>query len=169
MTEANCRGVTKGDDSVGLGAYGMDSHNCQRIVRNDLVENEGDVQIHGFSPYPISYRSMVPKQSECENLFVPICVSASHIAYGSIRMEPVFMVLGQSSATAAVMAIDAGTSIQKVDYSRLRERLLADKQVLAWTAPRRISGALDPKSLPGLVIDDEQAQKQGNWATSSSL
>jgi hypothetical protein len=132
MTEHNCRAVRVAEDSVGLGAYNMDSHNVQRIVRNGRVENEGDVQ-EPVKPYPISYRSLVPKQRQCENLFVPVCLAASHIAYGSIRMEPVFMILGQSSATAAAIAIDDGVSVQKVDYAKLRGRLLADKQVLAWT------------------------------------
>src|SRR5204863_4668157 len=126
------------------------------------------VQVGGFSPYPISYRSIVPKESECQNLFVPVCLAASHIAYGSIRMEPVFMVLGQTSATAAVMAIDGGTSLQRVSYPRLKERLLAEKQVLAWTGPRR-AGGIDPKKLPGLVIDDDAAEKQGNWTSSRSV
>jgi hypothetical protein len=134
------------------------------------VKNEGDVQVGGFSPYGISYRSIVPKESECQNLFVPVCLAATHIAYGSIRMEPVFMVLGQTSATAAVLAIDGNTSVQKVEYTGLRERLLADKQVLAWTGPVRTgSSGIDPKSLPGLVIDDEQAEKRGNWGSSSSV
>jgi hypothetical protein len=140
MTEADCRGERKAEDAVGLGAYGMDSHNCRRIVRNGRAENEGDVQVHGFSPYPISYRSIVPKKGECGNLLVPICLSATHIAYGSIRMEPVFMILGQSAATGAVMAMDAIAEVQKVDYAKLRQRLLADSQILEW----RESGA--PKS-----------------------
>ena len=135
MTEHNCRGTTTVPDSVGLGAYGMDSHNCQRLVKNGRVENEGDVQVHGFAPYPISYRSLIPKASECENLLVPVCLSASHIAYGSIRMEPVFMLLGQSAATAASFAIDEQISIQKVNYEKLRARLLLDKQVLEWKPP----------------------------------
>jgi len=117
----------------------MDSHNCRRIVRNGYVENEGDVQVGGFPPYPISYRSIVPRIGECENLFVPICLSATHIAYGSIRMEPVFMILGQSAATAAALAIKNRTSVQKVAYGELRARLLADKQVLEWRSVIRIS------------------------------
>lgn len=118
-------------DSVGMGAYGMDSHNTQRYITPEgYVRNEGNVQVGGFKPYPISYRSIVPKRGEASNLLVPVCLSASHIAYGSIRMEPVFMVLGQSAATAAAQAIDAKKSVQDVDYSKLQERLLADHQVL---------------------------------------
>jgi hypothetical protein len=118
-----------------MGAYGMDSHNCQRYVTPDgHVQNEGDVQVHGFRPYPISYRAIIPKVEECENLLVPVCLSSSHIAYGSIRMEPVFMILGQSAATAAAMAIDGGVAVQKVDYAKLGPRLRSDGQVLMRTA-----------------------------------
>ena len=132
MTEHNCRGQEAAADSIGLAAYNMDSHNCQRIVKNSHVENEGDVQVPPMKPYPISYRSIVPKAGECENLFVPICLSATHIAYGSIRMEPVFMILGQSAATAACLAIDEKVAAQKVNYPKLRARLLADRQILEW-------------------------------------
>lgn len=135
MTEHHCRGTRTANDSVGLGAYNMDSHNCQRIVRNGRVENEGDVQVGAPSPYSISYRSIVPRQAECENLLVPVCLSATHIAYGSIRMEPVFMILGQSAATAAVMAFDKNIPVQQVPYSDLRARLLADHQILEWKKP----------------------------------
>src|SRR6185295_10778875 len=134
MTEKHCRGQEVAVDSVGLAAYNMDSHNYQRLVKNGRVENEGDVQVPPMRPYPISYRSIVPKAGECENLFAPVCLSASHIAYGSIRMEPVFMVLGHSAADAAVMAIDAKTSVQKTDVAALQKRLLAEKQILKGTA-----------------------------------
>ncbi len=118
-------------DSVGMGSYTMDSHNTQRYVSTDgYVVNEGDVQIKLDAPYSISYGSIVPKEEECMNLFVPVCLSTSHIAYGTIRMEPVFMVLGQSAATAAALAIEKDISIQHVDYSALRKRLLEDGQVL---------------------------------------
>jgi hypothetical protein len=171
MTEHNCRGTKIVEDAVGMGAYGMDSHNCQRIVRDGLVQNEGDVQVHGFSPYPISYRSLVPKQSECENLFVPVCLSASHIAYGSIRMEPVFMILGQSSATAAAFAIDAKVPAQKVDYAKLRQRLVADKQVLEWTGPKKVleTRFVEPSKLPGIVVDELDAKRTGNWSPAAAI
>ena len=130
MTEHHCRGTKVAPDSVGLGAYGMDSHNVQRYVKDGAAINEGDVQVGVARPYPVSYGALVPKAGECENLLVPVCLSASHIAYGSIRMEPVFMVLGQSAATAAAIAIDDHVPVQQVDYGRLRKRLLADHQVL---------------------------------------
>jgi len=108
-----------------------DSHHVQRYVdKNGHVRNEGDVEVGGFGPYPIAYGSIVPKKAECENLLVPVCLSATHMAFGSIRMEPVFMVLGQSAATAAAHAIDAGVSVQDVDYAQLAKRLAADSQVL---------------------------------------
>ncbi len=133
MVEQNCRGGRVAPDSVGLGAYGMDSHNTQRYVdANGYARNEGDVQVWVSSPYPISYRSIVPRESECTNLLVPVCLSASHIAFGSIRMEPVFMILGQSAASAASLAIDEGVGVQALDYEKLRGRLVSDGQILQW-------------------------------------
>jgi hypothetical protein len=126
MTEHNCRGTEVAEDSIGQAAYTMDSHNCQRVVVNGMVKNEGDVQVGGFPPYPIAYRSITPKRAECVNLLVPVCLSASHIAYGSIRMEPVFMVLGQSAAMAASMAIDSKCAVQEIDVKALQEKLQAD-------------------------------------------
>jgi hypothetical protein len=126
MTEHNCRGASKVKDGIGLAAYTMDSHNCQRIVVNGMVKNEGNVEVGGFEPYPISYRALTPKQNECDNLLVPVCLSATHIAYGSIRMEPVFMVLGQSAAEAASMAIDAKVPVQKIDVGKLQNWLQSD-------------------------------------------
>ncbi len=169
MTEHNCRGTRTAEDSVGMGAYNMDSHHTQRYVDADgHVRNEGDIQV-GVRPYPISYRSIVPRESECSNLLVPVCLSASHIAYGSIRMEPVFMVLGQSAATAASQAIDAQTSVQRVDYAALKERLVADQQVLVWSGTAGGAAGLDPKTFPGIVLDDTQAKLTGQWTASSSI
>jgi len=116
---------------VGMGSYHMDSHNVQRHVTGDgYVQNEGDIGVKPKKPYQIAYGSIVPRKSECENLLVPVCVSSSHIAYGSIRMEPVFMILGQSAATAAIHAIEQRCSVQDVNYEELRKRLVQDKQVL---------------------------------------
>ena len=131
MTQRHCEGFEVAADPVGMGAYGMDSHQVQRYVdANGFVQNEGNVEAHGFPPYPISYRSIIPKEGECSNLLVPVCVSATHIAYGSIRMEPVFMVLGQSAATAAALAIDNQSNLHQLNYDDLKNRLLNDGQVL---------------------------------------
>ena len=152
MTQANCEGKEVVKDGVGMAAYTMDSHNCQRLIVNGMVKNEGDVQIGGFGPYPIAYRSLIPKAAEARNLLVPVCLSATHIAYGSIRMEPVFMVLGQSAATAASMAIDAGQSVQEVDIKKLQARLSADP--------------LANGSLPEIIVDSDDKQGvsiKGSW------
>ena len=131
MTQKHCEGIVVVEDAVGLAAYGMDSHNVQRyITRDGYVRNEGNVEAHVKGPYPVSYRSLIPKATECDNLFVPVCLSASHIAFGSIRMEPVFMVMGQSAATAACMAIDNGIPVHELSYEKLREQLIMDKQRL---------------------------------------
>jgi hypothetical protein len=132
MTEHHCLGREMAPDPVGMGAYTMDSHNCQRFVRDGRVWNEGDVQVGGFKPYPISYRSIVPRRGECENLLVPVCVSASHIAFGSVRMEPVFTILGQSAATAAALALDLSCAVQEVPHPRLRALLEDGGQRLVW-------------------------------------
>ena len=131
MTQKHCEGIEVVEDGIGLAAYGMDSHHIQRYISQDgTVKNEGNVEAKVKGPYPISYRSIVPKASECTNLLVPVCLSASHIAFGSIRMEPVFMVLGQSAATAASLAIDEGVAVQKVSYKKLKEQLIKDRQRL---------------------------------------
>jgi hypothetical protein len=118
-------------DSVGMGSYTIDSHNVQRYITPEgYVQNEGDIGVPTPAPYAIAYGALVPKAGEADNLLVPVCVSSSHIAFGSIRMEPVFMILGQSAATAAVLAIEAETTVQDVPYPKLRERLLKDGQVL---------------------------------------
>ena len=131
MTQYNCEGLRIADDPVGLATYGMDSHQVKRYVdANGFVQNEGNVEASILAPYPISYRSIIPKISECTNLLVPVCVSATHIAYGSIRMEPVFMVLGQSVATAASIAIDHKQKIQDVNYKELKKILVKNGQRL---------------------------------------
>lgn len=160
MTQANCEGKEVVTDGVGMAAYTMDSHNIQRIViekdGKKMAKNEGNVEVGGFGPYPISYRALIPKESECRNLLVPVCLSASHIAYGSIRMEPVFMVLGQSTALAAVMAIDAKTSVQKVDIAKLQRELKANP--------------LADGSTPEILVDNENqalTKVTGSWRVES--
>ncbi len=134
VTEHDCRGLHVAEDSIGMGSYGMDSHNCCRFIKIDngraRVLNEGDVQVPA-TPYPIPYRAITPRREECDNLLVPVCLSTSHIAYGSARMEPVFMVLGQSAAAAASLAIDDATAVQEVDYEQLRTTLLDNGQILS--------------------------------------
>ncbi len=132
MTQYHCEGLKTVEDPVGMGAYGMDSHHIQRYVTEDgFVKNEGNVEAHVAAPYPVGYGAIVPKRSECANLLVPVCLSATHIAFGSIRMEPVFMVLGQSAAIAASLAIDKGVAVQEVPYADLRRVLLDKKQILS--------------------------------------
>lgn len=171
MTEHDCRRRRVAEDSVGLGSYNMDSHNCQRYITPEgFVQNEGDVQVSPGGPYAISYRSIVPKRGEVENLLVPVCVSASHIAYGSIRMEPVFMILGQSAATAAVFAIEDDIAVQDVPYAKLRRRLLADGQVLDIAAAGPVAPAgLRSTDFKGIVLDDDQADLKGVWTVSRSV
>ena len=154
MTQHNCEGRETVNDGVGMAAYTMDSHNIQRIVVNGMVKNEGDVQVGGFPPYPISYRSIIPKESDCKNLFVPVCLSATHIAYGSIRMEPVFMVLAQSAATAAIQAIDKKISVQQIDVQHIQKAL--KENPLADGTTREILIDNDDKGSVTLV---------GSWTT----
>ena len=178
ITQADCEHRRSIDDSVGMGAYNMDSHNCQRVVKKgagpggmDVVENEGDVQVAPRAPYAISYRSITPKAEECSNLVVPVAFSSSHIAYGSARMEPVFMVLGESSAYAACQAIDDGKTVQEIDYPKLKERLLKAGQVL-YLPPGEVQPSakrLNPAELKGVVVDDSQAVLTGEWDGGSSV
>ena len=136
MTENELTKKRPTPKSVGMGSYTIDSHNVQRYITPEgCVQNEGDIGVSTKGPYEIAYGSLVPKRGQADNLLVPVCVSSSHIAFGSIRMEPVFMILGQSAATAACMALDAGTPVQQVEYAKLRERLLKDGQVLEWKQP----------------------------------
>ncbi|GEP97361.1 FAD-dependent oxidoreductase [Chitinophaga cymbidii] len=131
MTEHETLSKRDVPHSVGMGSYTLDSHNAQRYVMpNGFVQNEGDIGVSAKKPYRISYGSIIPKKEECKNLLVPVCVSSSHIAFGSIRMEPVFMILGQSAATAAALAIDGKDAVQDVDYEKLKTQLLKDKQRL---------------------------------------
>lgn len=136
MTELHLRGTKSTPRSIGMGSYNMDSHNVQRYVdKNGHARNEGDIQINPGGPYPIDYGAIIPKKKECQNLLVPVCLSSSHIAYGSIRMEPVFMILGQSATTAACLALDEKIAVQDLGYQKLRSRLSADQQVLEFGPP----------------------------------
>jgi len=157
MTQHHCQGREVVSDGVGMAAYTMDSHNCDRQVINGMVKNEGNVEEGGFGPYPISYRAIIPKQKEAANLLVPVCLSATHIAYGSIRMEPVFMVLGQSAAVAAGMAIDSKQPVQQVDVKKLQTMLAANPLV--------------DGSTPDILVDNDSPEGvsvTGAWTTNTA-
>ncbi|MDG2468065.1 MAG: FAD-dependent oxidoreductase [Pirellulaceae bacterium] len=171
MTQHHCQGHQKAQRPIGLAAYTMDSHNVQRYVDQDgFVRNEGDVQVGGFSPYAIDLGALLPKRQQCRNLIVPICLSASHIAFGSIRMEPVFMVLGQSGATVAMHAIEADCAVQDIDYEKLKATLEKDNQRLAWKGPVVVTPVGRPVgSFKGLVLDDSKAKRIGFETSSRSV
>ncbi len=165
MTEHHGRGTRVASNSIGLASYNMDSHNCQRVVQNSVVRNEGDVQVGVAQPFPIAYESIIPATGQCENLWVTFCLSASHIAFSSIRMEPVFMIVSQSAATAAAIALEESAAAQQVNYRRLAIHLLADSQRLQW------SGAADIPT-GGIVIDSEDTigvTRTGSWSNSTSV
>ena len=131
MTENELLNRRPTPDPVGMGSYTIDSHNVQRYITPEgHVQNEGDIGVPLPGPYQIAYGSLVSRRGQAGNLLVPVCVSSSHIAFGSIRMEPVFMILGQSAATAASLAIERNLAVQDVPYSALRDRLIADGQIL---------------------------------------
>jgi len=160
MTQHHCQGRELVSDPIAMAAYTMDSHNCQRIVVNkdgmDMVKNEGNVEIGGFGPYPIGYGSIIPQRAECQNLLVPVAMSASHIAYGSIRMEPVFMALGQVAALAADLAISTETGIQDVDYRAIQQEIVSDP--------------LSNGAVAEILVDntDQSVSATGNWEAVNS-
>ena len=175
-TEHHLRGLKETPHSVGMGSYTMDSHNVQRYVATDTsgkpyVLNEGDVQVDPGGPYQISYNSLIPKEEECKNLLVPVCLSSSHIAFGSVRMEPVFMILAHSAATAASLAIEDGVIVQRVSYEKLKNKLMDDGQVLALEKNDFIASGhgIDPQTLSGVVVEGDQVNLLGDWTKSSSL
>ncbi len=130
-TELDCLGKRTCPQPIGMGSYTLDSHNVRRYVTPEgTAQNEGDIGVHPKGPYGIDYGAITPKAEQCTNLLVPVCVSSTHIAFGSIRMEPVFMILGQSAGTAAVLSIEDGVDVQKLDYEKLKQRLVADGQRL---------------------------------------
>ena len=168
MTENELLKLRPTPESIGMGSYTIDSHNVQRYVTPEgSVQNEGDIGVPTAGPYEIALGSIQPPAEQAANLLVPVAVSSSHIAFGSIRMEPVFMVLGQSAGMVAVMAIEAGSTVQAVPYEALRPRLLGAGQVLEYAggAPRGLPLA----GINGVVVDDEQAEKIGDWQPSVSL
>jgi hypothetical protein len=169
VTQHHCDGKRVAADVVGMASYNMDSHHVRRwLDEKGHVHNEGDVQVAPRAPYGIPFGALVPRREEAENLLVPVCLSASHIAYGSVRMEPVFMILGQSAAIAARIARQRRCALQDLPYRELRPQLLAAGQVLELPPPPRPRGGLDPDEIPGVVRDDEQAACTGPWVRSTS-
>ncbi len=169
------------DDPIVVSSFPVDSHDCQRVATKDVVIDEGTImpvrmpqRAHGF-PYHIPYRAILPKAAECQNLLVPVALSCTHVGYSSIRVEPTWMILGQSAGVAAALAAKQGVAVQALHYPALRERLLAQRQVLDLPVlpqlPAKPAGSagIDPKSLPGIVLDDTQAEIKGDWSRSSNF
>jgi len=172
------------EDPIAISSFPIDSHDCRRLALPDGVINEGTIfpvrmpgRRHGYA-YHIPYRAITPAASECSNLLVPVALSATHVAYSSVRVEPTWMAIGQGAGVAAALAAKAGVTVQALDYPTLRARLLAQNVVLELpvlpplTAKSdRPSGpvSLDPKSLPGLILDDAQAELSGDWERSTNF
>ena len=183
LTQKDVLADPKKDDAIAVSSFPIDSHDCRRIALPDGVLNEGTImpvrmpgRRHGFA-YHIPYRSITPSASECSNLLVPVALSATHVAYASVRVEPTWMAIGQSAGVAAALAAKGGITVQALDYPQLRARLLALKVVLDLpTLPPvgktdRPAGpvSVDPKSLPGLILDDAQAELTGDWERSTNF
>jgi len=135
MTQRDIQQELTKPDAIGMGSYNSDSHNVQRFVQADgTVQNEGNMEVP-VSPYQIPYRVMLPKKTEVTNLLVPVCVSASHVAYSTLRMEPVYMIMGHAAGVAAKMAAASGAAVQEIDVQALRARLQQQGAVLEWTKP----------------------------------
>ncbi|MEN9536665.1 MAG: hypothetical protein RLZZ178_662 [Verrucomicrobiota bacterium] len=173
----------KKEDPIAVSSFPIDSHDCRRIALPEGVLNEGTIfpvrmpgRPHGYA-YHIPYRAITPAAAECTNLLVPVALSATHVAYSSVRVEPTWMAIGQSAGIAAALAAKEGVTVQSLDYDRLRVRLLAQHQVLdlpelaTADKPARPAGpvSLDPKSLPGLILDDAQAELTGEWERSTNF
>ncbi len=165
MRQSDCTTALRKPDSIGMGSFIMDSHAVQRLVdRDGSVIDEGNFDI-AVRPYHIPYRSLTPQKDECENLLVPVCVSATHVAYGTLRMEPQYMIMGQACGVAAVQAVRTGKAVQEIDAAALQARLREQKAVLELALP---PGSVEAASLAGIVVDDVDAKFTGEWTASSS-
>lgn len=163
MSQRDCSKEITKPDSIGMGAFILDSHAVQRLVDKDgHVIDEGNFDIP-VRPYQIAYRSVTPKKEECENLLVPVCLAATHVTYGSIRMEPQFMILGHSCGVAAAMAVKAHVAVQDVNVPELRKKLVAQNQVLELSSLANLTLS---ENLLGVVVDDEAATYTGDWTAS---
>jgi hypothetical protein len=184
LTQKDVLEDPKKDDAIAVSSFPIDSHDCRRIALPDGVINEGTImpvripgRRHGYA-YHVPYRAITPSASECTNLLVPVALSATHVAYSSIRVEPTWMTIGQSAGIAAALAAKAGVSVQALDYAQLRARLLAQRQVLdlpvlaplpAKPAASGKGTGIAPASLPGLILDDAQAELSGEWERSTNF
>ena len=169
------------EDAIVVSSFPIDSHDCQRVALKDGVVNEGTImpvripgRRHGYA-YHIPYRSILPQAAECDNLLVPVALSCTHVAISSIRVEPTWMILGQSAGIAAALSVRQNVAVQSLPYPTLKERLLAQKQVLALPVlaelpPEPVTPmSIDPATLPGIVLDDGKAEISGAWSKSSSF
>ena len=183
LTQKDVLEDPKKDDAIAISSFPIDSHDCRRIALPDGVINEGTIfpvsmpgRRHGYA-YQIPYRAITPSASECSNLLVPVALSATHVAYSSVRVEPTWMAIGQSAGVAAALAAKEGVTVQALDYGRLRARLLAQNQVLdlpVLPPVGKVARSSDPisidlKSLPGLILDDSQAELSGDWERSTNF
>jgi hypothetical protein len=183
LTQKDIIDDPKKEDAIAVSSFPIDSHDCRRIALPDGVINEGTIypvripgRRHGYA-YHVPYRAITPASSECTNLLVPVALSATHVAYSSIRVEPTWMAIGQSAGIAAALAAKAGVSVQALDYAQLRKRLLTQNVVLDLPVlppvgkVARSSGpvSIDSKSLPGLILDDAQAELSGDWERSTNF
>ena len=184
LTQKDVLAEPQKDDPIAISSFPIDSHDCRRLALPDGVINEGTIypvrmpgRRHGYA-YHIPYRAITPAAAECANLLVPVALSATHVAYSSVRVEPTWMAIGQGAGVAAALVAKAGVTVQTLDYPSLRARLLAQNVVLELpqlpplpAKDTRPSGpvSLDPKSLPGLVLDDAQAELSGDWERSANF
>jgi hypothetical protein len=184
LTQKDIIDDPKKEDAIAVSSFPIDSHDCRRIALPDGVINEGTIypvripgRRHGYA-YHVPYRAITPASSECTNLLVPVALSATHVAYSSIRVEPTWMAIGQSAGIAAALAAKAGVSVQALDYAQLRARLLTQHQVLelpvlaplpAKSAASGKGTGIAPASLPGLILDDAQAELSGDWERSTNF
>jgi hypothetical protein len=168
-------------DAIIVSSFPIDSHDCQRVGKPGFVVDEGTIlpvrmpgRKHGH-PYHIPYRAITPKAAECTNLLVPVALSCTHVGLSSIRVEPTWMILGQSAGIAAALSVEMGGTVQSLPYPALRKRLLAQGQVLDLPllpeiAPEpKVEAGLPLKTLPGIVLDDSQAELRGTWIHSSNF
>ncbi len=152
-------------DGIGMGSYFMDCHGVERFITPEGEQwEEGEMKHAPFRPYEIPYRALTPRAAECENLLVTVCLSASHVIYGSLRMEPVFMITGHAAGVAAALAAATNSSVQRIDTERLREKLRTQGQILEYTPPAGFY--IDPATQTGTVMDDTDAVMKGFWAHS---